>query len=322
MFKNNKNSRISQSNSDQVISSRNNLRDDGKPGRGPDVETREGGSTRVRPLSNPHISPLGAERGRKSAIAEFYANGRLLTLKKPKIEEAAEDHICGKRGNVVVFSRASRLRLMKQLGMIDETGAKPYFLTLTYPDSYTHELREVKRHLDNFWKRVARKFPKFGVIWKLEFQKRGAAHFHCLIWGLPAVPYHELARWFAENWYQVVGSGDPLHLAWHLGELGNTPCLQFVRSWRGVWAYASKYLAKTDLAKSENPGRFWGVRGVLPTGQVVSVSLTYREVCQFMRFLRRACHLRARDYRSLSGFVNCNFWLSKIVPYFCTERSA
>ena len=92
----------------------------------------------------------------------------------------------------------------------------------------------------------------FG-IWKLEPQERGAPHYHCLIWG---VDEEDLFDFVAYTWYEIAGNNDRNHLKFHLGLLPNSkPCVSKVRSWRGVWAYASKYLGKTfEVAGWEGNG--------------------------------------------------------------------
>src|SRR5690606_25589838 len=143
--------------------------------------------------------------------------------------------------------------------------------------------REGKRHLDVLSKRMKRRFPTVGFIWKLEAQRRGAPDYHLLVWG---VSYAELLVWLSAAWYAIVDSGDVKHL------VAGTQ-VQRVRSWRGVKSYASKYLAQPGGfpggAGWQNVGRVWGVRyaGNLTWAAPVTVGATDRQVARFMRSMRR-----------------------------------
>jgi len=207
----------------------------------------------------------------------------------------------GIRGSISLFSRQSKKRLMNLLATIERTE-KPLFVTLTYPEAFTTSADVWKNHLERFYKRMARKFPGSSFIWKLEPQKRGAPHFHLMVWGVEYIP---LRRWISDAWYQVVGSGDEKHL--HAGT-----SVEEVRSWRGVMSYASKYMGKifdspmmSDLGW-DNPGRFWGVKGRENLPQVVAdeiKGLTDQQVYDFFRLMRRYAGIKGRSYRSLS--ISC-----------------
>jgi hypothetical protein len=256
-------------------------------------------------LSMPHITP-------KSGKAEFYLGGSLLNVSRPKLENKLIGG--GRRGKIEKFTPESKLRLLKRIGTVSKKYL-PHFLTLTYPADYPHNMKVVSRHFDTFCKRIAREFPAYGLIWKKEAQKRGAPHFHCMVWGLMGYDDEYLVEWFSKNWYEVVNSGDIKHYLWHKGELGNgnKPCIEAVRSWRGVWSYTAKYLGKIENCDEwEEPGRFWGVRGRLPVAPMVWMSLTDRQACYMLRLLRRACRLRFKQSRSVSGFVDAEYWFDRM----------
>jgi len=220
----------------------------------------------------------------------------------------------GLRGKVNTFSSASRRRLMRLIGIVDQREATPLFVTLTYPGDWPKDSRVWKRQFDNFWKRLERKFGDVGCVWKLEAQRRGAPHFHLLVWGLSYVP---LLEWISQAWYEVVGSGDLRHL-----RAGTQ--VQELRSWHGVMSYASKYLGKVDyeLPKDggwENVGRFWGVRGApnIPWASPEVVSGTDRQIVRVMRALRHAVPKRKRarlaNLPSILVFVGAAaFWLPRL----------
>lgn len=163
-----------------------------------------------------------------------------------------------RRGKVSGFSPRSRSRLMKLTAKVpSDLLGRALFVTLTYPGAFSHDPKRWKRDLDNFRRVLVDRFPRIAAVWKLEPQKRGAPHFHLLVFNVPHLPY----RWLAHAWYTVVRSGDPRHL-----EAGTQ--VDRVRNARNALAYAGKYVAKvpeaTDMGTGEiatwdYPGRWWGV---------------------------------------------------------------
>ena len=135
-------------------------------------------------LSNAHIS---RKPGRKPGphMARVWENGRLLQVRSPEPQAGR----AGVRGGVEGFSPASRRRLLYLLASIDRSKvAVPIFVTLTYPgeewERFGGRKEEVKRHLDTFHHWLSYHYPAAVVIWRLEFQKRGAPHFHLLVFGV------------------------------------------------------------------------------------------------------------------------------------------
>jgi hypothetical protein len=203
----------------------------------------------------------------------------------------------------------------------------PMFVTLTYPDEFP-DPAESKVHLDNFEKRLKRAFPKAGALWKVEPQKRGAPHYHCLVWG---VPFIWLSSFVPQAWYEIAGGGDPKHLAWHEGRCGhgNKHCVQEVRSFKGVWFYAAKYLGKTFEVAGWNKkwtGRYWGVMAPenIPFGEMRELVITRQKAVQIMRYERRfARSWKGRDKkkyspkgdrRSLAIFCDASQWAERLYP--------
>jgi len=197
---------------------------------GTSTEAQQPECKNVSTLSKAHISPF----------IEFCASGSLLKSCKGGIMVQVGG---GKRGVIDGFSRAARYRLLLTIARVKRRAELPAFVTLTYPDKFPDPVVS-KRHLDIFFKRVVRAFPGCGLIWKLESQERGAPHYHLLVWGSD---FDELMIFVPAAWFDVAGGGDLKHLAWHRGECGNgnKHCVQPVRSWKGVWYYAAKYLGKT-----------------------------------------------------------------------------
>ena len=220
----------------------------------------------------------------------------------------------GRRGEIREFSKASRRRLMKLINTINRGKIqKPYFVTLTYPSTWPTSARTWKAHLRALRERIKRKYGKVPAIWRLEFQKRGAPHFHLLLWleveekhvgkeleraaikekyELDTVFLSQLQEDLSSWWYEIVGSGDPKHYQ------AGTRC-ELPRSWKGVNGYLSKYVAKVEkLADGvESPGRFWGCwyRDLLPIDPE-DTNLSWDQFFKLRRILRRHAGFQARRW--------------------------
>ncbi len=240
----------------------------------------------------------------------IYSGASFLKVSRPSIKtgsvekDETEESQKPKRGKISEFTKKSRLRLMRELSKV-RRDCLPVLVTLTYPGEYSDDPKTWKRHLDNFIKRMGRKFPGVAGVWKLEPQKRGAPHYHMLVWG---ASYVDLLIWVPKAWYEVVKSGDIRHL--HAGTR-----VERVKSQQGVMFYASKYLGKEVPAEWGNSGRWWGIfsRENLPYGEIVSMEVSPEKAQDFIRYMRRFAHLRSRAYKSLTITCNPDFWLNKLL---------
>lgn len=261
----------------------------------PEAGGAGGGGGDVLGLSTAHISPFQGE-------AHFYMGGSLAIARR--LDRSKPVGGGGKRSAITTFSKASRTRLMRLLATL-EREALPIFITLTYPAEYPVSSQIYKRHLDSFAKRLTRLEPSAAFVWRLEFQKRGAPHYHLLVWN---VSYLKLLAWVSRAWFEVVGSGDEKHLA-----AGTR--VENIRSLRGLMAYAAKYVGKIDpLQTSESMGhvgRWWGVVGreFLPQAILSVVSLTAWQAQNLIRLFRRFARLKSRDYASLTVFCDADQWI-------------
>jgi len=188
------------------------------------------------------------------------------------------------RGEVGGFSRKSRMRLMKVCAAIPwglfETRV---FTTLTYPKEFPADGRRVKRHLGAFRRRFERRYGKQGVVWKLEFQARGAPHFHLLL-SLPAsVDLVQFRAWLSAAWFEIVGSGDLKHLsAGTQAAIADTDCGRYFAY--GVKSMGSKEYQNQVPEGFEKVGRFWGAWNISPEWR--GAEITERD---FVELRRRMC---------------------------------
>lgn len=122
------------------------------------------------------------------------------------------------------------------------------FITLTYGQKFPSPT-ETKAHLEAFKKRLLRFAPNCSAMWRMEFQKRGAPHYHLLVFNLPYLPKEELARW----WHEIVGDE---FSDWSKG-YSKPPFtrLEAILSAKRAFSYVSKYIAKYDqLCKVSQEG--------------------------------------------------------------------
>ena len=166
----------------------------------------------------------------------------------------------GSRSNIAAFSSSSGRRMRAFLR--ECVPEYRVMVTLTYPASFPLDGRVTKEHLRRFVQELKRDaerkysgidLKKWSCFWFMEFQRRGAVHFHLFV----TCSYPK--QWIAETWYRIVGSDDIRHK--HAGTR-----IEKLRAGRkGTISYASKYAAKQaqkeipDFLK--NTGRFWGVSG-------------------------------------------------------------
>jgi len=160
------------------------------------------------------------------------------------------------------FSRAARLRLLKEIAVIDWRNAgRCLFLTLTYPDEVgkcSYKERTTQRHL------VMRRIEKYlgrkvSCLWRVEWQDRKSGsrkgelmpHLHILLFGVDYLPWAHLRQW----WREVLGHGGPIHTF-----------VQLIEGAEGTARYAAKYAAKDSSSSLVNAayldgafGRSWGM---------------------------------------------------------------
>lgn len=286
-------------------------------------DTAPGGA----PLSKSHIRPRGRENVGKSQITyKIDDHGELVKVgKEPSVSWFVGSSILktsqgsdgsqvggGVRKSISGFSSDSRRRLMYSIASIRRDAELPCFVTLTYPNEFPSP-KESKRHLKMFNQRLQRAFSGASAIWKLEPQERGAPHYHLLVWG---VPEHDLFSFVINAWFEIAGNQVHNHLLFHMGLLGNQKCVNQVRSWRGVWSYASKYLGKTfEVAGWDNlyTGRFWGYvnRELIPFGEFCEEEASSSQVFHVMRYQRRFSKRKIGN-KGFTLFCDADQWIKNI----------
>lgn len=222
-----------------------------------------------------------------------------------------------KRGVISEFSPKSRLRMLKLMAKINWTDHKAIFITLTYPQTWPDN-KTAKNHARAFLKRINRRFPdvKIPVIWRLEFQERGAPHFHLLLIDMPFIHYTEIQQ----MWMDIIGETNQRVFT----------RIEMIQSKRHAMYYVSKYMAKRkplhsgfnpvpyladNEPESEFLGRLWGIenRTALPLCPTIYFTVTglWGAIWQFKRYARKIWHRINNHYaKGFTLFVdNIDQWV-------------
>ena len=189
----------------------------------------------------------------------FKVGAQDVVVKSSMTNQSSYVHKTVKRGKIKVLTRQAVQRMKLHFRNVDQTAYKA-MLTLTYPEKFTNDGKRVKEHRKLMVKWLLRHGVN-GLSWFLEFQKRGAPHFHIYLTNYPVGGVEAVSK----HWFKVVGSGDEKHLQWHLGKLSGRPCLEMFRNAHAASAYATKYATKQEQKEVpedyQNVGRFWGCSG-------------------------------------------------------------
>ncbi len=161
-------------------------------------------------------------------------------------------------------------------------------VTLTYPKYFPTDDKLVKRQVAMLRRRFAREYgEKARGIWGLEFQERGAPHFHLFLFMPLRVEYEDFEWWGLKAWSEVVrwdewenpakDYPDPkrralmietswshavrMHLRFHV----SNPWFAIEEGGDVVGSYlfrhSGKWAQKVVPEGYENMGHFWGVWG-------------------------------------------------------------
>jgi hypothetical protein len=157
------------------------------------------------------------------------------------------------------------------------------FITLTYPKEFPCNGKEAKAHLNAFLQYLRRR--KIEYTWILEFQERGAPHYHII--ASDSIPKAELS----ERWFKIVGSGDEKHL-----RAGTQ--IDSIKSKGQLYGYLSNYIKKLDQKRPPkdfaNVGRFWGASRNLLKYELYQKMGHYYKLVRSIKLLRNwyKAHLR------------------------------
>ena len=221
-----------------------------------------------------------------------------------------------KEGDIVEFSPASRRRLRQTMMRLrTQWLSEPYFITLTYHQRWP---RSPYNTLRTWLQWIEQNHPgKICYIWRLEWQKRQAPHFHVLIW-----------ERFFDGWFVARRNWRAMSTAWSsaCGELMNHDHLRFgckivrVESFKQATRYVSKYIAKLENEPEESAGkRRWGRSLNLPVVPVADVVPHHSGWMFLVRICKRLLRKRMKDRKGYR-IATQNGVFSLYIPYGETFR--
>lgn len=190
--------------------------------------------------------------------------------------ESLKDLRTGRRQRVTSLSPRSLSRLAI-LALSTRVRFQCIF-TLTYGANFVLDGTKVKYHLNHFLTKLKRSYGEFEYLWFLEFQARGAPHFHILLTLPPPnkAQRSKISRMWADivepqNWkYESIKWADGQ--ACYMGELLTNEAVWFINkrpahlaklkrpdgARRYVVKYATKLTQKIVPKAYRGVGRFWG----------------------------------------------------------------
>lgn len=223
----------------------------------------------------------------------------------PKTGHKSTNYVSRKA--ITEWSKKSRSNMVARFASLDyspmlaDPGKLAVMITLTYPGDWltvAPTSKHAKNHLRAFGKRFERAFkqPLYG-LWKAEFQRRGAVHFH--IFCVAPVPLQEFREWVANTWCSIVNHPHEEQRASHkkAGTAVDVAPAAFIGDVRLIAVYFSKHSspglafknyqnkAPDEWIRSGSVGRFWGYWKLKP--EESEAQLSEEEAIQIARLLRR-----------------------------------
>ncbi len=259
----------------------------------------------LQPRYSLTLSPASIQISRRSVIA------------KPKGENYRP------RQAIVGWSKKSRASMVARLCSLDYEPVfgggvrSPAMITLTYPGDWLPIAPDgvtAKSHLRSLAKRYERQFGEpLAAVWKLEFQRRGAPHFHLFCAPPTGAGFRE---WLSTNWTGILDLQDEDERRKHL--LAGTG-LDYDTGMRStdskrVAVYFSKHGSANfgDKEYQNRPpqawlesgsiGRFWGYWGLKPA--LFPVEVSDEVAVHAARILRRWSRASGKPRRVVVWRVN------------------
>jgi len=250
-------------------------------------------------------SPLAPKRSPKgTSVLKMTFQGRLVKAEVKTVGHQTNTHK-HKRSTITDFSAQSRGRLFELFNSL-KLNRRASFVTLTYPTSAVNQV-DAKRHLRAFLKRLERMYHarKITGIWRMEFQERGAIHFHIIFFGLPFI--HKTT--ISALWAQVTKTYNPFTRI--EGVSGHKKLINYVAKYVGKVNGSNEdgfnsltYLSAYQFQQGEKIGRVWGYlnKKDLPFDDREILELPF-QFERFMAFRDKAAAIHPPIFRSISfGF--------------------
>ena len=219
-------------------------------------------------------------------------------------------------GEITKWSAKSRMRLSEVVGSLDfsdwtQADGALAMVTLTLPGDWLtvapdgKTFKKLLKRFENRW-RYAMGQDSWRCLWKLEFQRRGAPHWHGLARVPALVGKETFEEWVSRTWCEVVAHPDESERAKHLkAGTGVDFSGKDFSDPRRIALYFLGHSSKTMDDKEyqhivpeewqqpgRGPGRFWGHPGIAKAVQEIEV--TREDAFAVARVLRKV--KRAREW--------------------------
>ena len=153
-------------------------------------------------------------------------------------------------------------------------------ITLTYGETFPRDGQKVKADLHRFLVKFGRAFGEHSYVWFVEFQRRGAPHFHILT-SLPGPNRLELVK-FAQIWVSACETCSREEREKMFLVHSHRSAWERIREQNGATRYALKYCLKQRqkvVPKDyRNVGRFWGTSRDVKPDLIKRVTITDDEL--------------------------------------------
>lgn len=231
----------------------------------------------------------------------------------------------GSAGEIREWSARSRSRLSELTGSLDysewlQRDGALAMVTLTLPGDWlavAPDGKTFKKLLKNFEKRWRRAVGRWVCLWKLEFQHRGAPHWHALMRVPALVGRQTFEEWLSTTWAAVVNADSTPDRCSIETRKESSEFSRHLKAGTGVdfsgkdfadprriSLYFLGHSAKTTDGKEyqhvvpeawqlpgKGPGRFWGYAGLESASR--EIELTERDAVAVARTLRKVKRGRA-----------------------------
>jgi len=200
------------------------------------------------------------------------------------------EKVLGRRGPIKGWTRGSIYRLRR---VLSNAGVQfRTFVHLTYPAEFPRDGLIVKRHLKAFLDAL-RRLGMRNYVWVLEFQERGAPHFHILV----DIGKEEGLNkdWVATTWARIA-SADP-RAGTRVESIYANEAIAYLLD------YLSKAKQKAVPEDFSNVGRLWGASREVGKA-VESGILDFKTGSKVARVVRKILRRRGvRLWRNYGGGV-------------------
>ena len=202
---------------------------------------------------------------------EVYESG-IEVIRGNNIPDRPLNPVDAKRGAIQELSRSSSNRLAF---LVRTTKAQFLsMMTLSYGRQFPIVGKESKGHLKSMLRELTDYYDGLGYVWWLEFQDRGAIHYHIL---LTHNPTRYCREWTAYQWasistpnvkYSDIKTKTEVHMRRQVERVHmHKSAWQRLRSTEGAARYTAKYATKQKqkiVPKGVRAvGRFWGANRVV-----------------------------------------------------------